>query len=560
MRDEERKRIEDVWTRFVARESLGLEDRALLTTALERNEVLRRRMVQDLQLDGALRAAGDVERGQENVVAVVKALVTAASRTEEVVAAVRKQLEEKVAARGGVWTGAMVSSRRARASAFAVAALVACGAAAVVLLRPRADSLPEASAPQAQAGREDSSPVVGRGPRARATASSRATQAATPRARETIARLEPVEGAVYRQGPDGTQRASAALDLAPGDVVWTSGASSRARLVGPGEGRIELGGDAVAGLAAEGGGPRLFLAHGRASATVPATGRSAPLTLGSPHAMVTASGTVSLEVAAAVTRVEVKDGRARVSALGVQRGVDIEPGQFAQVSADDLQPPRPQVVAREALLLTGPDDTKEEVPPEGLRGSEQRLKARLERLGFQVSVVDAIGLTPERARAAALLVLSSSVSSNNLAAWFSELPVPMIVLESTGFEHLGLTGSRWRKDIGPTQGGLTEVAIENPSHPLAAGLSGTVRVLSGPTGLRWAAPPPGANLIATYPGGPGQSALMFSYERGAATAAGTAPARRVGLFLGNGRVIRLLTEQGWRLFDAAALWCASNGS
>ena len=31
----------------------------------------------------------------------------------------------------------------------------------------------------------------------------------------------------------------------------------------------------------------------------------------------------------------------------------------------------------------------------------------------------------------------------------------------------------------------------------------------------------------------------------------------VALFLGNGRVIRGLTDQGWRLFDAAATWAAS---
>jgi hypothetical protein len=51
---------------------------------------------------------------------------------------------------------------------------------------------------------------------------------------------------------------------------------------------------------------------------------------------------------------------------------------------------------------------------------------------------------------------------------------------------------------------------------------------------------------------------MFAYDRNAATPGGVAPARRVCLFLGNGRVVRALTDQGWRLFDAAALWSASN--
>jgi hypothetical protein len=100
--------------------------------------------------------------------------------------------------------------------------------------------------------------------------------------------------------------------------------------------------------------------------------------------------------------------------------------------------------------------------------------------------------------------------------------------------------------------------IGNPGHPLAAGLVGTVRVLAWPLNLRWAAPLPGASLVASYPGAPEHAGLLFGYERGTVTALGPAPARRVGLFLGNGRIIRALTEQGWRLFDAAVLWSAGN--
>jgi hypothetical protein len=273
--------------------------------------------------------------------------------------------------------------------------------------------------------------------------------------------------------------------------------------------------------------------------------------------VVAGAGTVGLEVASAITRVEVREGRARVSALGAQRFTDLMAGRFALVRADDLQPPRALVGGREALLLVGPDDTKEEAPADALRASEESLKARLERLGFEVKVADARTLLPERARGAALLVLSSSVSSNLLQPWFADLPVPLMVLESTGFEQLGLTGSRWRRDVGPVPP-VTEIVIENPGHPLAAGLTGSVRVLSVPLNLRWAAPPASASLIATYAGAPEPAALMFAYERGALTVAGTAPARRVGLFLGNGRVIRALTEQGWRLFDAAVLWCADS--
>jgi hypothetical protein len=561
MRDEERGRVEELWTRFVARQVLAPAERTALAAALESDEVLRRRLIHDLQLDGVLRAAGDLERGQESVIAQIRALVTAAGRTEEVVAAVRRQLEAKAAAR-----------RRAdRATApgrafrwVAGVSLLVGSAAALLLLWPRGDNAP--TPPSAQQERSSRWPARGRGAlRPSTVVDQRAGVPAGPRA--IVARVEALEGAVYRHGPDGTRRAAPALDVGAGDWVSTAGESARARLTGPAGSQIDLAGDAVLALSAEApeagdrmaASARLFLAHGRASAVLPAAPSGAGVVFTSPHAIVSGQGTVRMDVAASFTRVEVREGRARVSALGVQRGTDVMAGQLALVSADELEPVRTQNAPREALLLVGPDDTKEEpAAPGGLRGSEDRMKNRLERLGFRVQVADAGALAPERAREVALLVLSSSVSSKQLKPSFAELPVPMLVLESTGFEQLGLTGSRWKRDLGPAPP-MTEILIQNPTHPLAGGMSGNVRVLNAPVGLRWAAPPPGASFIATYPGAPAQGSLMFGYERGAPMAnGGTAAARRVALFFGNGRVIRALTEQGWKLFDAAALWATGS--
>jgi hypothetical protein len=558
MNESERRRLEELWTRFLALESLSDGERNTLAAALERDEVFRKRMMRDLQLDGALRAAGEIERGQEKVVATVKALVTAAGRTEEVVAAVRRQIEAKVAARAAAGTQATqpTNVRPLRPVRVAVAAVLLTGAAAaVVLLRPRVDP----GKPQPSIAQNRRSTWSG-GPGAEGSRESPkpADRVAPTRARAPIARLDALDGPAYRHNGEGTRRAVPSLEIAAGDWVSTSGEGARARLHGPAGSRIELLGDTVASLAPEttaAEGARLFVAQGKATAAVPAVAAGPALILATPHAIVTGAGTVHLDVRSAVTRVEVRVGRARVSALGVQRGTDVEAGQLALVSANDLQPPRAQTATREALLLIGPDDTKEDPPPpEGLRGSEERVKARLEKLGFTVQVADAGTLTPERAREVALLVLSSSMSSKQLRSWFSELPVPMMVFESTAFEQLGLTGARWRRDLGPAPP-LADLVVQNPGHPLAAGLTGNVRVLSPPVGLRWAVPPPSAISIATYAGAPEQSSLLFGYERGAQTASGTAPARRVAMFLGNGRVIRALTESGWRLFDAAALWC-----
>jgi hypothetical protein len=572
--DESTRRLDDLWTRFLARHQLSAGERDQLVVAIEGDELFRRRIVNDLQMDGAMRALGDIERGQDKIVAKIRALVTAAGRTEEVVAAVRKRIEAKAAVRAS--TGRMTPVPRRRSGAVITAGVLLAAAAAVVVLRPRGDS--DRGGPRAQQndrGGQGSvtSRLRDRWEHARRAAvpdpRSDTTAPALGHGRVVVARIAAFEGAVYRHGADGTLRVAGEIDIGVGDMVSTSGPATRARLSGPGGSQIDLTGDAVASFAAEaregtattattrpGAVVRLFVAHGRIAAAIPAGATGPTLTLASPHATIRGAGTFHLNVGTSVTRVEVKEGRARISALGVQRGTDVESGQMALVSGDDLQP-RAQAV-REALLLTGPDDTKEDVPGGGaLRGSEERLKARLERVGFEVSVVEAEALTQERARAASLLVLSSSVASNRLQPWIGELPVGLVVLESTGFEQLGLTGARWLRDVGNTPA-LTEVTIENAGHPLAGGLSGTVKVFNGPMRMRWGAPLPGATSIVTYAGAADPAALLFGYERGAATISGPAPARRVGMFLGNGRVIRALNEQGWRLFDAAVIWAAGS--
>ena len=71
---------------------------------------------------------------------------------------------------------------------------------------------------------------------------------------------------------------------------------------------------------------------------------------------------------------------------------------------------------------------------------------------------------------------------------------------------------------------------------------------------------PDAIIVAHYPGGSAHHSAVFAYERGSEMLGGRAPARRVALFLGNGRVIRSLTPDGWRLFDAAVAWSAADSA
>jgi hypothetical protein len=216
--------------------------------------------------------------------------------------------------------------------------------------------------------------------------------------------------------------------------------------------------------------------------------------------------------------------------------------------------------AKRAVLLMGVEDPD---APVTQTSTDRPLSTRLEELGFSVEVVplpEQATTLPPSVRQAQVVVLSPTLFATELSDDLVELPVPMVVLETSAFSRLGLTGPTWMRDLGGTDRRYGNVQIDAPEHPLAAGLTGAPVVLARTMGLRWGVPGDDAVIIAHYPGGPTHHSAVFAYERGSETPGGHAAARRVALFLGNGRVIRSLTPDGWRLFDAAVAWSAADSA
>jgi hypothetical protein len=149
-----------------------------------------------------------------------------------------------------------------------------------------------------------------------------------------------------------------------------------------------------------------------------------------------------------------------------------------------------------------------------------------------------------------LVVLAASCTAANLAARYRDLPVPIVSMEPAVFDDLGMTGAVAGVDWEETPG--TQVSVVLPSHPMAAGLAGTVAVVSAPATLTWGRPAATAQLVATFEGLAGQAAI-FGYPAQAAMVAGRAPARRVGFFAADEAASRL-TEPGALLFAAAVRW------
>jgi hypothetical protein len=98
------------------------------------------------------------------------------------------------------------------------------------------------------------------------------------------------------------------------------------------------------------------------------------------------------------------------------------------------------------------------------------------------------------------------------------------------------------------------LSLLRTDHPLAAGLSGTLRVAKGPDRCSWGRAREDAIRIAAVEGDAARAAI-FGYEQGAAMPGLVAPARRLSFFLFD-HTAPSLTPEGWALFDAAVRWCA----
>lgn len=118
----------------------------------------------------------------------------------------------------------------------------------------------------------------------------------------------------------------------------------------------------------------------------------------------------------------------------------------------------------------------------------------------------------------------------------------------------------------PTHGAIvdqTSLVIADPSHPLAAGLSGRVQVYRVLREMNWGAVAslaPGAEVVATLPDYP-DAAVIYYVPRGGQLGNGqAAPGLRIHFFIENENgpgTHNLMTADGFRLFDAAVSWALS---
>jgi hypothetical protein len=198
-----------------------------------------------------------------------------------------------------------------------------------------------------------------------------------------------------------------------------------------------------------------------------------------------------------------------------------------------------QAPARTVLMVVG----NRAAPTTG----DMRLQATLEARGLSVVLAsdeDTVAVTNQ-----VLVVLAESSASMTLGQKYRDVNAPVLVLERAVFGAMGLTGSNFN-DQGNASG--TQVEITMPSHAMAAGLTGTVTVMSAAKNMGWGRPAAGAERVATVPGMTDQ-VLVFGYARGAMTVIGPTPARRVGCFVSDDAA-NVLNDNGLKLLGAAIDW------
>jgi uncharacterized protein YebE (UPF0316 family) len=214
-------------------------------------------------------------------------------------------------------------------------------------------------------------------------------------------------------------------------------------------------------------------------------------------------------------------------------------------------PPPPEQVVKGGKVLLVVGDARH---PEA---SDELVRDRLSALGFTVSIKDGPSTKAGDALGQALVVVSSTIRSKDLAARLRDVAVPVVTWEYHVYDDMALTGPTDDVDLGRADG-QRRLDVADPSHPIAqiAGLgAGSVAVTASDASFRWGKPAPAARVIAKLSGS-SSKAGVFAYDKGAALASGQpAAARRVGLFLSETTATQLQTP-GWRLFDAAILWAS----
>ena len=189
-----------------------------------------------------------------------------------------------------------------------------------------------------------------------------------------------------------------------------------------------------------------------------------------------------------------------------------------------------------------------------LNSSDLAIRNRFENFGYSVQVMSDEVVTAANATGKALILTSSTVASGTVNTKFRDVGVPVVNWETFLQDDYGFATT-----IGNSTTSQTALDIVNQGHPIAAGMAAGIRTVSNVGGLFSAAVPGGSPIIVARLNDTSARPCIYAYESNTAMASGTAPARRVQVFLQDETFASLNTE-GLKLFDAAVAWALGRSS
>lgn len=204
-----------------------------------------------------------------------------------------------------------------------------------------------------------------------------------------------------------------------------------------------------------------------------------------------------------------------------------------------------------------------------LNAADTAMKNRLAGMGYHVVVTQDSAVTATDAQDMRLVVVSETSTAANIGSRLCNVTVPVVCDEPLLFDDMQMAGPTEGTNYGCSNSCANRITITAPTHPIAAGFSGTVTVTTqgntnGGAGIGWGVPMGSAAMIATVYGESGHYALL-AYDTGSTLINGTScPARRVGLFgcspntAGMGGIgADTWSANGWTIFDASVAWAVS---
>lgn len=191
-------------------------------------------------------------------------------------------------------------------------------------------------------------------------------------------------------------------------------------------------------------------------------------------------------------------------------------------------------------------------------GGDPFIMSHLKKLGYQVMDVVDVDFTVEKAKGYGVIYVSDSVNSSKIDAKLKSSPVPVVFAKNQVASDAGLIGvQKFGQDDG-----VQTVQMLDSKHPLAAGLKDTVAIYKENGKVSYGLHPgKDAVKIAEVPtSGDNRKTAIFAYEKGTKNINNeTVPARQVYISMPTGEEPKL-TDNGWKLFDAAIEWAAQNGT